>query len=397
MVSVCLNEILPADKRIKKVYTGSELLFIYELDKYAKLLLGKSLSLRNVSVIKSIRKNEYFSFVVSQGLDMGFVVDREELVDYKNKVGLFFTGSVEGVVFKSVTPELYVYDFHHNVQANLVAHGANRSAAYVSMVAYIMVKSIKDGVACPKLVIDHRQHAQMELEYMDLLILKNYGNALIEDMVDIQYADGVKQQPEWEAFVGVNRQSGRMNREYSVGDKYKLLKKSFAAGDVVLLYRRSKGKTINRLESCYPAVITNFDKECLKLKYYPVVETKITRNITLDSMEDEVDNLQLTSHDRDRFTECKETFQLEDIGVDSHTYLERVFILKPMDFDGTHQVFKTKDGYEKLFVSTLDTIYAVFEDRGVVYNKERFLNEHFTPFDRVPVYDKMTLMGNSHR
>ena len=36
-----------------------------------------------------------------------------------------------------------------------------------------------------------------------------------------------------------------------------------------------------------------------------------------------------------------------------------------------------------------DTIYAVFEDRGVVYNKDKFVNTYFTSRKKVPVYDEI--------
>ncbi len=393
MDSICINAFFGNERRVKKITTGSELLLAYELDKYSRLLLGKRVSLANVSISKSIIGSEQFSFVVTNGLDVGFTPDMETLADYRVRVGLFFTKTIDGIVFKLMTPELWVYDFSYNTAANLITYGANRSAAYVSMIAYLIVKSAKDGVACPKLLIDHEEHAQLELEYVDLLILKGYGNKLLSNVVDINFSASAKQQPEWEAFVILNRQRGVMNREYSTTEKYKYFKKHFEVGDVVLLYQRAKGakgKSINKLISCYPAVILGFNKTNVDLMYYPLVKTKLTRHMLLSLAENDYDgDLQVTETELDRFTACKQNLELMYTGVDVCTYLEETFILRPADFDGSHQYFRTENGFVRLFLSTLDTIYAVFEDRGVEYNKASFLDTYFNSCNRVPVYDEM--------
>ncbi len=393
MDSICINAFFGNERRVKKITTGSELLLAYELDKYSRLLLGKRVSLANVSIAKSIIGSEQFSFVVTNGLDVGFTPDMETLADYRVRVGLFFTKTIDGIVFKLMTPELWVYDFSYNSAANLITYGANRSAAYVSMIAYLIVKSAKDGVACPKLLIDHEEHAQLELEYVDLLILKGYGNKLLSNVVDINFSASAKQQPEWEAFVTLNRQRGVMNREYSTTEKYKYFKKHFEVGDVVLLYKRAKGakgKSINKLISCYPAVIRGFNKTNVDLMYYPQVRTKLTRHMQMSLAENDYDgDLQVTETDLDMFTACKQNLELMYTGVDVCTYLEETFILRPADFDGSPQYFRTENGFVRLFLSTLDTIYAVFEDRGVEYNKVRFLDTYFNSCNRVPVYDEM--------
>ncbi|MNW63497.1 hypothetical protein D3C74_417120 [compost metagenome] len=53
-------------------------------------------------------------------------------------------------------------------------------------------------------------------------------------------------------------------------------------------------------------------------------------------------------------------------------------------------MFKDKNSGELISVKldTLDTIYAVFEDRSVKYNKEKFLDEYFISRGKTPIYNK---------
>lgn len=99
MSKIHLNELLPDNfNRVTKIYNGTELLFVYELGKYSKLLLGKELDLSNVTIEESIKNSEYFSFVVYNGLNVGGNFEKSKLVAFDERK--FFTESVEGVVFK---------------------------------------------------------------------------------------------------------------------------------------------------------------------------------------------------------------------------------------------------------------------------------------------------------
>ena len=391
--TITLNELLP--KHIKKITTGSELLLAYEIGKYTRIMLNRELEL-GVSIDKDLLSGDHFSFVYQNGLNVGFMPERENLADISKVSRFFFKGTVEGVALKLDTDELVVYNFDEDPRANAVLHFGNRSTAYISLLAFILVRAFANGKQIPKIVIDHKLYINTELEYSELFVLKNWGNRLFEDILTIEYSDERGYQPEWEAFVEYNRQRGVMNREYSASEKYKYLKKHFEVGDVVLLYHRTKpsvGKTINILKSCYPAVITAFDQKTVKLTYFPIVQTRFTRISEISSVEQELwdegrDSL-FTESDFERFDTPTMTMNLTEIGVDTHTWVERDFFIKPMDFDGSYQYFKTPEGSTHIHLSTLDVIYAVFEDRKVEYNREKFLNEYFTSVNRKPVYDKM--------
>lgn len=379
-------------RRVRKIMSGSELLFAYELDKYANRMLGRRVSLSGCQILKNLLTGEDFSFVVNNGLDVGFVPQRNTLASYAVRSELYFTGTVDGVVFKEQSPERYVYDFDVNVFKNAVLHSYNRSMGYVSLFAYLVVKAYQEGNKVPELVIDQQNYAQLECEYVDLLILRDYGNKLLKGKVDIKMSPDVKIQPEWEALVTYNRQRGFMCREYTPAEKLRMLKKKFQVGDVVLLYTRTrgaKGKTINQLLSCYPAVIRGYDAHSVQLTYYPMIETELTHYLNLDFLEQQMENNKefYSPEDYTRFTTCTETYDIYNLGIDLFTFIEEVFILTPFDDDGTFQYVKMADGsYEHIHMGTLDSIYAVFEDRGIDYNKERFLELYFA--GKTPIWEE---------
>lgn len=407
-MSVALNDLLP--KRIRKLQTGSEILLACELNKYVRLWMGDKLSLGDVTIAKELLTREHFSYAVTNGLDVGFEPSRDTLADYSRSARYFFPRSIEGIKFKKYTPEEVVYDFDFDNRANAFMRNEYSSAAYVSLVAYVMVKAYMDALnsggeyQIPKIVIDHEYYNQQELEYVDLFILRDYGNRILDGLVDIKYSKAWGFQPEWEAYVVSRRQVGLMCEEYTVPQKARYLRKHFEVGDVVLLYHRTKGargRSINKLESCYPAVIRYFDDQVIKLDYYPIVQTTLTRYITLDriSSEFELEGKPsiYTQDDYDRFIISKETFPLAHIGIGDYTWIETQFIIKPIESDGTYQWLRTADGVtEEVWLPTPDTIYAVFEDRGVEYNREKFLEEYFYSRGKVPIYDQYRGTNHQH-
>lgn len=393
MPTIHVNEVLPASTRLKRIRTGSELLFVYELNKYTKKFLGKALSLSDVAITKDLLKSTYFSFVVSEGLEVEVPYQKEDLADYSATSRYFFTKTVEDVDFVKVTEDRVTYAFEYNIAANAVLHGEDRSAAYVSLMAYLVVKAHMEGKNVPVLHIDHKFYNQTELEYVDLDVLRFYGNKLLAGFVDIEYGNSWNQQPEWEAFVIYHRQLGLMNREYTTTEKSRYLRKNFEVGDVVLIYQRKKspkGKTISILKSCFPAVIRNITDYGVDLEYYPDVETRQTRAMKMGSSTDDNSGNMLgsfyTYDDYDRFNRIKDSFDFTSIGIGTCSFTESRFFIKPIDEDGSHQWLQTPNGHERVFLSTLDAIYAVFKDQEVQFNEEKFLDEYFRKDNRIPKY-----------
>ena len=139
-------------------------------------------------------------------------------------------------------------------------------------------------------------------------------------------------------------------------------------GDVVLYYETDKAiksKSIRRLMNCYPAVIRGISKMGISLEYYPDITTVLTKKRELQKAEELCGGEYRYSHeDYNRFPCCT------------------------VNLDLFKQYLVNKDGIEGVYeLDTLNTIYAVFEDRKINYNKKEFLNKYFKKSK--PVYDEI--------
>ena len=390
MKSIKLSEIIGKD--IKFVKSGSEIMYLYELDKYCKQILGKSIDFKGVSLIKELYNSEYYYYVYRHGVSLGYEPDKVEFADLTEIERKFFNYDLGGIVFEKKSADEWVYDYNTDRNANLILNYYNRSAGYVSLYAYMVILAIKDKKPVPKLVLNNSSPKQEEMEYLDILILQNFGNKLLKDKVDVHFSKETVTQPEWEAYVMYYRQLGYMQTDVSVNEKMKYVKKNFKVGDVVLLYsteKAVKSKSIRKLTSCFPAVIRDIKGVNIMLDYYPIVATKLTKQIVLRQLEENYGkDMIYTYEDSIKFPTCSKSFSLYSGGVDYLMHFEDEFILTP--FDGTdtfEQYLLDKNGVEGRYeLGTLDTIYAVFEDRGVDYNEERFL-KYFGK--KKPVYDEI--------
>lgn len=395
MEKIKLNELLGCS--IKKICSGSELMLLYELDKYSKELLNKEVDFSGIQIIKELHNNEYYSYVYAKGLDFNYIPLAEELVDITEVSRKFFTADLTGIVFEKKTAKEWVYDYNTNRTANLILNKYNRSGGYVSLYAYMVVLSYRDGKKTPKLILQNTSPKQEEMEYVDILILKNFGNCLLKNKVEIIYSKEVVIQPEWEAYITYNRQLGYMNREIKLNEKLKYISKNFQVGDVVLYYKTEKAiksKSIRKLLHCYPAVIRNITKTNIYLDYYPDITTKLTHKRNLEQAEEICGNsYKYTPDDYNRFPVCRLNLDILNTGFDLLVYLEDEFLLTPQNgVDSFEQYLVNAEGVESIYIlDTLNTIYAVFEDRGIKYNKEKFLEKFFKK--QKPVYD--TIVGNS--
>lgn len=398
MEYITLSELLGS--KVKRIQSGSELLFVWELYKYSKELLDKELTIEDAQVLKAVREGEHFAYVYNNSnLNLNYTPGSDEvLADYSETDRKYFKGDLNNIVFEKQTANEWVYCYHTDKTANIVLYGYNRSAGYVSLYAYMVVKAYKEGKKIPKLILKNLSPKQEEQEYVDILILMNFGNQWLKDKVEIQYSKEVVVQPEWEAFIMYQRQLGNMLEEAPLIQKYKYITKNFVVGDVVLYYQTDKSiksKSIRKLTNCYPAVITEINKQYLKLNYYPLVETALTHKIRLEEVEQNcgVADFKYSSYDYNNFPICGLTLDYISIGIDILTYTEDCFILKLMNgVDKFSQYIQDGDGIIRIYeLDTINTIYAVFEDRKVDYSKERFLQLHFKK-DK-PIYDVVTQMS----
>jgi hypothetical protein len=383
-MSIHINQLLPEGVSIKEFKTGSELLLAHELGKYTQLLLQEDLSVEGINVDKELKSTGHFSYVVKSNFVKS--LNHEEVSLAKLNVGDFFPKSrnVTEVAIKFVGNEAQ-FNFESDPDSNTILRGKNRSAAYVSLMAFVIVKNNIDNKPKRKLVIDHEEYDQRDSEYTDLIELQK-GGILPKTILDIKFkTHGVKQLP-WENFVKENRAKGHMDKNYSPKEKISfLLENQFEVGDIVLRYTRSieKDDTIGILTSCYPAVIRGCNEEFITLEYYRTVETKLTQFERMKLLIDKVEELKefLTPDDYMRPDQGIVTLPLTEVGIGMCTYLEGTFILEPIESDSTVQMFKDKRGeLISETLNTIDTIFAVFEDRDVKYNKDKFLQKYF--FDK---------------
>lgn len=389
METIRLSELL--GQRMKKVCSGSEIIFLYELSKYTKDILHKTLDFEDIQIVKELRVNEYYSYIYSKGLNLNYTPLESELVDISEVSRKFFNSDLSGIVLKEQTDTQWVYNYRTNTRANLVLNQFNRSAGYVSLFCYMLVTYYKLGKKLPLLVLENTSPKQEEMEYVDILILQNFGNEFLKDKVKIIFSKDVVIQPEWEAYIMYHRQLGMMNRECSVAEKFKYLMKNYDTGDVVLYYKTDKAiksKTIRRLMNCHPAVITYITRTSIGLRYYPDTTTALTQKRELQRAEEVCGTgFKYSPDDYTRFITCDVKLDLFDTGIDTLFYTEDEYLLRPINGTDTfEQYLVDKNGIEGVYqMDTINTIYAVFEDRKVKYDKERFLNRYFKK--EKPIYD----------
>ena len=389
METIRLSELL--GKKFKKVCSGSEVILLYELSKYTKEILGKTLDFEDIQLVKELRVNEYYSYVYSKGLNLNYTPLEHELVDITDISRKFFNSDLSGIVLQEQTDKQWVYNYRTNTRANLVLNQFNRSAGYVSLFAYMLVTYYKLGKKLPMLVLENTSPKQEEMEYVDILILQNFGNEYLKDKVKVIFSKDVVIQPEWEAYIMYHRQLGYMCQEYSVMEKWKYIAKNYEVGDVVLYYKTDKAiksKTIRRLMNCHPAVITYITRTTIGIKYFPDTTTALTQKRELQKAEEICGTgFKYSPDDYARFITCDAKLDLMDTGIDTLFYTEDEYLLRPINgTDKFEQYLVDKNGIEGVYeMDTLNTIYAVFEDRKIYYDKERFLSRYFKK--EKPIYD----------
>lgn len=393
MAKITLNDLLKT--KVSKIYSGSELIFLYELSKYCKEILNKDLVFPNITIVKELKKSVFCQYLYAKGFNLDFEMTSDDIGDLTDITRKFFNSDLSGIVFEKKDDDEWIYCYETDRDKNIILNRYNRSAGYVSLYAYMLVLSYKNKKKVPKLILRNSSMKQEEFEYVDVLILKYFGNKFLEDKVETIFSKDVVTQPEWEAYVVYHRQLGFMQKEYTAAEKFKYISKKFEVGDVVLYYKTDKAiksKTIRRLESCHPAVITSIDKNNIKLVYYPDVTTLLTRRRLLERAEEACGGkYKYSDSDFDRFAACTLTLDYFNIGVDLMLYQEDVFLFTPKNgVDKFEQFIVDKNGVEgSYWLDTLNTIYAVFEDRDISYNKKKFLDTYFKKTK--PVY--MQLKG----
>lgn len=374
-------------KSIEEVKTGSELLLIAECNKYLAPYNEKLEC--DISVDNRLKDTEYACYMIEKGVSVDFQCSCE----YTGSD--FYLSSVEGIEFKEMTDELWVFNYMSNPVENSVFH-RNRSKMYVSLLAYLLVYRVMHDTQT-MLRIAQSDVGFTECEYAELLILTSYGNSLITpdilflEMYVSNDDDGTSTLPYWEAEVIYNRQLGYMCRPYTVTEKLDAVKSKYAVDDIVLLYSRGKGSAqdnkIRCLESCAIAIIEDITESGITLRSYSSVRTVLTTRRDLDEAGGRDARSVYSIEDYRNFQGFRKTYAWSEMGVDNLLWNENYFIRELDDSDGSYQEFLTEEGVQRKFLPTSETIYAVFENRKVRYNRERFLCKYFA--NKTPYYESV--------
>lgn len=371
---------------LKKLLSGSEILLYYETDKYAREYIGEGVQLGDVGIDKRLIKSPHYSFVAHSGLDMGTLVSKDTLTPYNPKY--YFEGLLKDIDIKE-TDDMFIFSWMSSRMKNLVLHGMNRAAAYISLLAFVLIQNYVTGIdKC--LFIQQGIYQEEEHEYDDLLILKRYGNKLFDDKrLKLESSLSSIKITECSAYFAYQQQLGYMLMPYKNSTKYNYSVKNLEVGDAMLMYKRNKQGYV---EHCFPCVIRSMSEKHISFTYYPIVETLLTRKVKLMEVQENVDKTLYSEEDVFVFRGCEVQEEWDNVGVEGYSYNEKYLLIKPIRDDFTVQVFRVSDTQLcKVVCDTVETIYAVFEDRGVDYNKAKFLKEYFG--SKIPKYEEARRKG----
>lgn len=388
------------NKKITQFKTGSELLLAYYLNKYSMGMLGRPFVTESIPIDKHIARCRYNAFVYHRVYKSNTTLAYEgkELNEWlaRQKLNLIYDCDSSTVKPISVSDTCVTYRFTYD-EESIRAMRSARQTGYVDLVAYNIIYNYKFGTK-HTVLIDNRDCEPRDNEYVDLIILRDYGNKLFDTayamqnigypIVQFAYMDSDKTQPDYEADIEYNRQRGAMLRAYKPTEKYNLFIRRFTQGDVVLIYKRKnphKKKLFEVLNSCSIGIIRGADANGVSLYEIPSPETKLTQYKNITEIMAKCRSKIYTENDKYTFTLTERYYSWLDIGVCEETYDEGVFIKTVIQEDGCEQWLSDGVTEQKVFLSTPDVCYAVLEDRGVQYNKLKFVQTYFK--NTLPVYE----------
>lgn len=358
---------------VETIETGTELVLIGECNKYLNKR-GYNLTL-DVEVDERLFNSLSKKRMIAQGVTWG----TEKFETYSTEV--FFNDSVESVVLKRKDDTEWVYDFQSNPTANRIMK-YNAQQANLSLFAYLLVSNYLNDTNA--ILTFEDSTCLTPREYTQLYVLIYYGNRWGVDIIK-----GVSsREADWFAYVEMNRQYGYMCRPYSANEKSDFASEFFRVGDVVLLYERSKGKEqddrVRTLEGCAVAIIEQMTSSSITLKEIHNVETILTTTNRLNRAKSEGGIV--SYEDYVKFYTPVHSYSWNDIGVEYFVYEENIFISSLKAGDISYQVLMMPDGIQEIALDPFDTVYAVLENRGIEYNKDRFLERYFP--NSVPLYER---------
>lgn len=386
---------------VKMIMSGSELLLALYLDKYSNKYLHRPFDVSKYKISPKIltcsamafcRKN---AFLTNQVLPMS--AEKEQSWLKNQRWASFYSNDSSYVEPVAVTDEAITYSFVNATATNQTIRQA-RSTGYVDLLAYTLITNLATGKK-RTLIIDNMTSSPINLEYTDLLILRDSGNKLINNsIVTFLYRSVIGNQPEFYAFLEYNRQNGGMARSYSPKEKFTYAKsKNFDVGDVVLLYEMKGNSTSSgtirsdrAINSCSIGVIRHMDEKGITFDVIASPDTHLSRIKSVEAAMQRSKYRTYTEADKHSFYKLTRRFSWFDIGVDSYFFSENYFILAPIEEDGSNQWLSNGVIDREVYLNTIDTCYAVLVDREVEFNRGKFIRTYFEKHGKTPVYDAVT-------
>ena len=396
---VSLSELFPGSN-VHSIKTGSELYLIYMLDKYCHIFMNKSLDIEGLTVDKHILKSPYMAFLRQRAfmthINLPFLDKKEEFAWLQShKLNNIFTADdLRSVVPTAQDDNAVEYSFVYDVKENrIMRYGAIR-LAYVNLVAMNIVYNFANNKH-RIILINNSQATPKAEEYNDLIVLRDFGNKLLTPNICLfTFAEGDKTQPDYEAWVAYHKQRGYINPKkgsYDSKEKFRAAKAAFPVGTPVLVYRRKKTtKNLNLHEpynSCTLAVVREISEQGITVDEIPAPETKLTQKKSVEALI-AANPTCYSVNDIYTFHVAAKTYTWNSVGIGAVYSGESVLMTEVFEEDGTKQWFTDGVNTVCVEVNTRETVYAVLVDRKIPFNREKYLQKYFVPFNKVPVYDQ---------
>lgn len=396
---IFLNSLLP--KPIKKIETAAELVLAVALNDYAHKYLNDRVSCGSVRVAKTLVGQEVYAYAWDTACHptiLGFHADDKEPESraYNTKWCPYIMQIMDSMVI-DYAPDKWYFSLLNSLSDNIHIRTGATPYNYVYLVAkWLMYRYMNKGVT-PRLVVDQDGYTLQSKEYAALISLKKWGNKLFEDdnLLTLEYVDDDDTDSEWVAYFEEKRSRGMAGTggaRYSAKEKINYLTNvlKFNVGDIMLLYRRkaskNNGDVTRNVIAVYPAVIMQIDSNNITLSYCTQIDTKLTRKHHLDLLKLNGANSIYTKQDYLRFEESYKSFSWHKVGIEGYSTDESYILIPPIADDSTRQWLNDGQYDVEVELNTLETIYAVYEDRKLKYDKARFLARYFS--NSVPIYEQ---------
>lgn len=366
-----------SDKDVDMLMTGAECEFVGSCAYFLKVLKGDTVEM-DIKINPLVR-DEY----INRMQDLGVVMDRKK--GYYNES--YFCRPMNKIMSYTINKTVsdWTFDIYDNLLENShVQHSSG--SGYIPLVAYFAVSKIINNISGQLHLISKVEGPST---YINLIILKSYGNKIVENLVVIENCN--IGQADWIAYVQMQKQFGHMiSTSDSIEKKKWLVDNDVKPGDIMLLYEIGKGNNISNREliGCHMVVIKSYDNMTISYEYIGTTEMLLTQVERVSQTE----FMQKNKKEYEEFyKECRSMSYIS-VGIEYLTCEEDYMLMLPTPDDISCQLMilpSENNGEWELrhvVLDTLETIYAVLENRGINYNKQRFLNKYFK--NKVPYYER---------